>query len=215
MKLPNAHLPVTLNEEEMENPRQVITELFSFDDLPGLKEILWMWYTSTITGTYLDKNHYTKSDRVYIHALYEHLEKMEAVAVAHKRHSGISFKIVEYSPSKVVFQVVQEKHAAGNYHPSRRLVEIVHETFDKFFPDHRVMANTIPYKESPASRVSSEWIHKKMLKYGIRIKDIAEDTGIDRSQLNALITGNRPLSQPMKALFWLYFQVKELNCSPS
>jgi hypothetical protein len=137
------------------------------------------------------------------------LEKMEAVALAHRKISGITFKIVDYNDKKVIIQIVQGKHAARNYHPPRRLVEIVHETFDRFFPDHRVMVQPIPFKESPVNKVDPEWIRKRMLREHIKIKDIAEDTGIDRSQLNALISGNRPLSQPMKALFWLYFQVKQ------
>jgi hypothetical protein len=57
--------------------------------------------------------------------------------------------------------------------------------------------------------VNSGWISNEMKKTDIRLKDIATDTGIDYSQLSGLITGNRELSQPMKALFYFYFQWKD------
>lgn len=135
--------------------------------------------------------------------------KMEAAAVAHRRHAGITFKIVDYTPKKVTIQVTQEKHAAGNYHPAKRLVEIVHETFDRFFKDKKVVVNTIPFQQTPADGVDSKWINEQMLNTGTRLKQIAADTGIDYTQLSSLVSGDRPLSQPMRALFWFYFLSKQ------
>jgi len=143
------------------------------------------------------------------HLSEKDLHMMDQAAIAHRKLGGVAFKIVEYTPDKVIFQVVQAKHPAGNYHTKHRLVEIVHETFDRFFPDHRIMVQPIPFKESAASKVTPEWIRNKMTKQGIRIKDIAEETGTDRAHLSSITSGDKPLSNVMKAFFWLYFQVKD------
>ena len=145
----------------------------------------------------------------------ENIALMEQVARLHKGLAGISFKILEYTPDKVVVRIIQEKHAAVNYHPGKRLVEIVKETFGRFFEGKTILARPFPYQESPAASVDSAWINKQMTEHGIRIKDIAADTGLNRSQVNAMVTGNRPLSQLSKALMYFYFLAKSKGKSIS
>ncbi|HTE31303.1 MAG TPA: hypothetical protein VK666_13070 [Chryseolinea sp.] len=139
---------------------------------------------------------------------FEQSNAMEQAALLHRRHGGIVFKILEYSPKKVIIQVAQERHAAGNYQSAKRLIEIVHETFDRFFKDAKVIPRPIVFEVSPANKVTSEWINKKMLTIGVRLKEIAADTGIEYSQLSGLVTGNKPLSQTVKAMFYFYFLSK-------
>src|SRR5687768_12342239 len=90
------------------------------------------------------------------------ITKMEMAAVAHRRHSNITFKIVDLTPGKVIIQVVQGKNAGGNYFPMKRLIEIVHETYDRFFPEKKILVRPIPFQESPANKVDPEWINMKM-----------------------------------------------------
>jgi hypothetical protein len=138
------------------------------------------------------------------------IDKMEHAALQHKRYSNIEFKIVEYSPRKVIIQIAQGKNAGGNYFDKKRLIEIVHETYDRFFKDKKVHVHPIEYVQSQANSVDSKWINDQMLQSGIKLKDMVDDTGIDKTQLSSLISGNRPLSQPMKALFWFYFSYKQV-----
>lgn len=135
--------------------------------------------------------------------------KMEHAALEHNRHNGITFKIVDNKPKSVSIQITQSKNSAGVYHPQKRLIEIVHETYDRFFADKKVHVHAIPFIESPANKVNVEWVNKKMFDAGIKLKDIAADTGIDYTQLSSLVTGDRNLSQPMKALFYYYFLSKK------
>jgi|GEM_PF-353804 len=137
------------------------------------------------------------------------IKKMELAAIAHLRNSGITFKIVENSDKEVVIQVRQEKHSAGNYHSKKRLIEIVHETYDRFFHGKKIKVGALPFQESPVSAVDADWINRKMLATGTRVKDIANETGINRPWISTLLGGDEPLSQPMKALFWYYFKDKE------
>ena len=136
------------------------------------------------------------------------IDKIEHAATEHKRFNNISFKLMEYSPKKVIIQVSQERNAAKAYHTKNRLIEIGHESFDRFFPGSKIVLQPIPFVPSPVDDVTADWINKQMLKKGIRLKAIAIDTGIDYTRLSALVTGQRPLSQVTKAFFWYYFASK-------
>lgn len=133
------------------------------------------------------------------------LVKMEHAALQHKRYSNIEFKIVDVGNKEVIIQVSQGKSAAENYADKKRLIEIVKETFGRFFEGYRIKTHPIPYKVPDCEIVDAAWINKQMLRYGIKAKDIAADTGLDRTNITTIISGDRPLSQIMKALFWYYF----------
>lgn len=138
------------------------------------------------------------------------LDKMEVAAAMHQRHSSIEFKIVDISPQKVTIQIVQGRNGPEVYQTQKRLIEIVHETYDRFFPGRKIIVHAVPFVESPAKIVDAAWINKMMLSTGTRLKDIAGETDIDYTQLSSLVSDNRPLSKPMKALFWYYFKAKKI-----
>jgi len=140
----------------------------------------------------------------------ELIKKMEFAAGLHRRNAAITFKIVEYEHVTLTIQIAQGKSAAGNYFTDKRLIEIVHETFDPLFPGYTMKVQPIAYKESVVNKVTPEWIRHQMNEKGVKLKDMIEDTGIDKTQLSALMspTSPRGLSQPMKALFYYYFLCK-------
>lgn len=137
------------------------------------------------------------------------LEMMEHAGQEHLRFSNITFKVIEISDTKVVIRAVQGRSSSGIYFDAKRLIEIVHETFDRFFTGRKVQVNPVPYEKSPAGDIDAAWINKKMETTGIRLKEIAADTGLNYTRLSVLINGERPLSQVSKALFWFYFKAKE------
>lgn len=137
------------------------------------------------------------------------LAMMEHAALEHSRYNNITFKIVEYTDRKVIIQVVQGENAAGVYHDKKRLVEIVHETFGRFFQDKKIQVHPIAYIKPPVEVVTPEWIESKMVKTGIKLKDIVADTGLSSSQVSALKTGGKNISQQAKAFFYYYFLYKQ------
>ncbi len=135
----------------------------------------------------------------------EDLTMMEQAAILHKRYNNITFKIIEVNPKKVIIQAVQGKSATGKYFPQKLLVDIVHETFDRFFKGRTMNVHAVPFQESRVNQVTDAWIRYNMEETGTKLKDIASDTGIDYSHLSSVINGNQELSQPMKAMFYFYF----------
>ena len=73
-----------LNEQEIANPYLVIDELFDFAHLPDVRELLWEWLKTTVTGSY-HKN-LSHNERYAMLTLYEKIEKLvEAVHILHER----------------------------------------------------------------------------------------------------------------------------------
>jgi hypothetical protein len=80
-----------LSKAEMNDPTLVIDELFDFADLQDVRELLWGWLKTTVTGTY--HKDLSASERYAIIALYEKMEKLvEAVHVIHESPEKISRK---------------------------------------------------------------------------------------------------------------------------
>lgn len=68
------HTFSSLNKEESENPQQVLADLFDFAHLPELKQMLWDWLKTTVTGSY--NKTLSNRERSTILLLYEYLDKL-------------------------------------------------------------------------------------------------------------------------------------------
>ena len=137
------------------------------------------------------------------------IDLMEIAANQHRKYSNITFKIVEVNDESVIIGVSQGKSSLGNYQTKKRLIEIVHETFDRFFPGIKIHVHPNPYMEPVVNSVTIEWIAERMSTLKLKAKTIAEDTGLNYPSITEIISGATPLSQQMKALFWYYFLSKK------
>jgi hypothetical protein len=132
------------------------------------------------------------------------LIKMEQAALVMAREHNLNFKLLMHSDKQVKIEVNQVKGAAEIY-DTKKLTTIVHETFDGFFPGRKVIVHPITYKETPVDKVTPEWIRNKMTENGIKLKEITDDTGLNKSYLSGIINESKELSQVMKAMFYFYF----------
>lgn len=63
-----------LSEEEITDPYLVIHEIFDFADLADIRELLWDWLKTTVTGDY--HKQLTATERSTILTMYEKMEKL-------------------------------------------------------------------------------------------------------------------------------------------
>jgi len=134
------------------------------------------------------------------------MARLEAGALVHKKQSNIEFNIVTVEGNVLAVATEQGKTSSGKYANLKTLIKRTHEVFDNFLPpSFKLEVQPTEYLESPAATVTPDWINKKMLEKEIRIKQIAFDTGIDRSDLSAWINGQRAMGQIVKAMFYYYF----------
>lgn len=88
---PTEFHPRHLTPEETRDPYRVIHELFDYAHLPQLREQLWEWFKTTITGTYHQQKPRERSSLLYF---YEKFEKLiEATYIIHQQHADKTLSV--------------------------------------------------------------------------------------------------------------------------
>lgn len=122
-------------------------------------------------------------------------------------HSNISFKIISVGENTITVKSSQGKQSDGVYADTKKLHTRTTDLFIKYLPEHKIVVQPVPFQVAQVDIVQPEWLAEKLLSTGIKIKDIQADTGIDKTNLSAWVKGTRPMSQPVKAMFYYYFQI--------
>lgn len=136
----------------------------------------------------------------------EDRKKLEYGAKLHKRHSRIEFKVKSLEDDKIIIHTTQGKSPAENYADKKRLIKRTREMFGRFITDKHIIVHATPYKKPPPDEVTPKWVQKHMLEQGVKLVDLVDKTGIHKSTLSTLVNGKRPMSQPVKAMFYYFFK---------
>lgn len=150
-----------------------------------------------------------------IHLLKSHLTEdqlstLEHGASLHRRHARITFKILRFADNVLTVETRQDKSPAENYLDGKLLYQRTKELFkaNNLPADIKLHINTIPYKPSPTEVVTPEYVRHFMTDLKIKAKDIAADTGLDKTNISAWVNGTREMSQIVKAMFYYYLETK-------
>lgn len=135
-------------------------------------------------------------------------DKLDVSAIPLKTNSNVTFKILEVGENSIVIRVKQDKHFSENYLDKKTLVLQTRELFEKFLPGWKIHPQVIPFTPNPVSYIDAEWIKQQMDKHDIRVMDLVQDTGVDKTNISAWANATRPMSQPVKAMFYYYFKCK-------
>ncbi len=133
----------------------------------------------------------------------DQIERLERAANLHLRHSNITFKIIEVNDDEIHVRAEQGKHLSENYATKETLITRTKELFAPF-TTRTIYTHPVPYSLAIVEVVEPSWIKDKMLKQGVKIKDMVTDTGIDKTKFSAWINGTRPMSQIVKSMFYFY-----------
>lgn len=134
----------------------------------------------------------------------EEISKLDKSAERHQRESSITFSIKYADEHVTEIECRQEENKSGNYATEATLIKRTRELFSKFLTQSQLVILPVTFRPSPASAVTPGWLDHKMNEKGIRIKQIAFDTGIDRESISDWVTGKRKMSQIVKAMFYYY-----------
>lgn len=135
----------------------------------------------------------------------EQIEQLNRAAERHQTESNIAFSI-RYADDQVVeIESRQEENRSGKYATEATLIKRTQDLFSKALSGFQLVILPVTYLPSPATAVTPAWLEQKMEQKGLRIKQIAFDTGIDRESISDWVTGKRKMSQIVKAMFYFYF----------
>lgn len=130
--------------------------------------------------------------------------KLDKAATRHQEQSNTNFNIRLVGDKIIEVETAQGETSSGKYATEATLVKRTEDLFRKHLPGYQIIVSPETFQPSPASLVNTAWIEKMMQQKGIRIKQIAFDTGIDRESVSEWVTGKRSMSQIVKALFYYY-----------
>ncbi|MGG7665164.1 hypothetical protein [Dyadobacter sp. BHUBP1] len=138
----------------------------------------------------------------------ENIRKLEIGALQHRKFARITFKVLSVREGTLEIQTIQTKSPHENHASEERLILRTKELFLHFFPDYEIVVTAIPYQGNPTEKVTPEYIREAMNSYDIKVKDIVDETGIDKSNVSAWVNGTRTMSQPVRAMFYYYIWQK-------
>lgn len=134
----------------------------------------------------------------------EQIHQIEQAAEVHKIQANISFCILAVEDHAIQIETAQAENRSGKYATAATLTKRTREVFDKWLPAFDIQVIPATFMPSPTSVVNPAWLENKMKEKGIRIKQIAFDTGIDRESISGWVSGKRNMSQLVKAMFYFY-----------
>jgi hypothetical protein len=134
------------------------------------------------------------------------IKELNGAAAVHLKHSNIEFTVVGIEDDVLKVSTEQGK-TNGKYANHKTLIKRTGEVFDKYLPSgYKLSVEPTEFEESPAMVVTAQWLDRKMLEKEVRIKQIAFDTGLDRKDIAGWVSGERTMSQIVKAMFFFYFK---------
>ncbi|MDB5020033.1 MAG: hypothetical protein JWQ28_1160 [Pedobacter sp.] len=134
----------------------------------------------------------------------EQLEQLHDAAAVHQAQANIEFRVAKVEDNVIHIETTQTETRSGKYAKEAALVKKTHEVFDKWLPNVELQIHVFPHLPSPATVVTTAWLEKMMNEKGVRIKQIAFETGVDRESIADWVAGKRSMSQIVKAMFYFY-----------
>lgn len=131
-------------------------------------------------------------------------QKLTRSADRHFTASNITFTILSVSEGTIEIETAQGETKSGKYASEVTLISRTRELFAKLLPKMELHISPATYAPSPASTVTTQWLEEKMKLKGVRIKQIAFETGIDKESISDWVTGKKSMSQIVKAMFYFY-----------
>lgn len=145
------------------------------------------------------------------------IDQFEERALQYRKFARITFKILSVFRNTITIETKQDKSPAENYLGQKDLFERGQDVFKELYDnsDLKVHMNVHRYVESPTDTVTPEYIRAKMTALKIKQKHIVESLGLDAPAVSSWVSGNREMSNPVKAMFYLYFKLCETKTMAS
>lgn len=141
----------------------------------------------------------------------EKILKLELNAMNNKSLYNIIYKVQAVNENNIYIQATQGKNINGLTYDNQSLIENTMHLFQPFFPSKIINVYPSPFSIPVVDVVTPEWINTHLHKYGIKIKNLSDDTGIPASNFSAWINGLRPMSQIVKAMIFNVMKIYSLK----
>ena len=140
----------------------------------------------------------------------EQRELLETSELNFRRFARIYFKILSSSANELVVKVWQQENPARKYLSGKELVGRDKGIFDGIIPQNvKLYVRPVPFAKIELEDFSKEKAVKKMEQLGLQPKDLVKMLDIDKSSISSMLSGERNLSKPGRAMLYYFFKYME------
>lgn len=138
-------------------------------------------------------------------------KRLTEFARQYRQFAQIVVEVVSYHEGKLVVRV-EQKQVNGKQLTRKELVDRVRDLFKSEIPDDWTL-NIAPvdFDRDDIKAITPDWIAGEMEALGLKAKHISTHTGLDKSTLSTLLSGNRPLTKWQKVAFYYFFKYQRVS----
>ncbi|MGB0868484.1 MAG: hypothetical protein ACPG6V_01110 [Flavobacteriales bacterium] len=132
--------------------------------------------------------------------------KMEQMSL----YGGISVRIVQSTPEKVVVRVEQMNLRLGIIFNKKELAARARKVIEPILGKVKIFYWPIVFQPKVGS-LDLFWLKSKMEEYQLKITDLANQFSLEEDELANVFTGNLPLTKMLKSAFFYFFHTLDMN----
>jgi hypothetical protein len=136
-------------------------------------------------------------------------DEINEISMIYGKNENLHLYYKSSDERSVIVAAIQRKKIDGMYLDKKTLISEIKERLS-VYTDKTIHIHFSPYIESPVEIVDAEYVTYKMSKYKISIKVLVKALGMTKTDISAMITGNKPIDRSTKAAVYYYFKVQEL-----
>ena len=141
----------------------------------------------------------------------EKKKKLKTFARMYRQNARIFIDVVSFEENRIIVRIEQKELINGTFLNKNELIERAREMFKGEIPeDWKLIVSPVNYNPQDIESVSAIWITRRMHDLGIRAKHICKSTGIDKSTISSLLSGEKELTKWHKAAFYYFFKYQEV-----
>ncbi len=134
------------------------------------------------------------------------IDKKEQMAL----YGGISVRIIESSPEKVVVRVEQMNLRLGVILNKKELAAKARMVIEPILGKVKVYYLPVVFKPKLGG-LDLFWLKSKMEKYQLKIQDLVSRMYIDEETISDILLGTKPLTKFLRSSFFYFFYTLDVN----
>ncbi|MDR2466712.1 MAG: helix-turn-helix domain-containing protein [Prevotellaceae bacterium] len=129
----------------------------------------------------------------------------------YRKNAHIVIEVIAFENNRLIVRVEQKDMVNDLHLNARQLTERVRDMLKGEIPDTwKVTVSAVDFDRKDIDAISPEWIKKRMNKLGLKNRHVSVHTGIDKSTISSILSGDKELTKWHKVALYYFFKYYEL-----
>ncbi|HOG04630.1 MAG TPA: hypothetical protein PK978_00125 [Paludibacter sp.] len=140
----------------------------------------------------------------------ENKKRISQMAAMYRRNARIFIDIVSFKDNRLIVRVEQKELVNGLKLSKKELTTRVREMLAGEIPaSWKLTVSAVDYDRKDIDAITAEWLKRKMENLNLKSRTVSAYTGIDKSTLSSLLSGDKNLTKWHKVAFYYFFKYQE------